>query len=139
MFYAIIDHQRDLSIAKSRLFDLLDIHGKRMQYTLTSCNGHTKTSGRSTIGLVVESVDGNTRHRLPTLIECDEIPDERGEMPVLEVAHHYLHLYDTEAAIPPMNNEAEILLLIGRHLIKSHHVLDQCVGPSHTPYAQSTI
>ena len=107
-----------------------------MEYTLTSCNGHTKTSGRRAIGLVVKSLDGNTQRRLPTLTECDEIPNERGEIPVPEVAHHYPHLYDIEAAIPPMNNEAEILLLIGRDLIESHHVLDQRLGPSRTPHAQ---
>ena len=107
-----------------------------MEYTLTSCNGHTKTSSRRAIGLVVESLDGHTQHRLPTLIECDEIPNKRGEIPVPEVAHHYPHLYDIETAIPPMNNEAEILLLIGRDLIESHHVLAQRLGPSRTPCAQ---
>lgn len=81
-------------------------------------------------------MDGNTLHKLPALIECDQIQNAREEIPVPEVARHHSHLQNIEAYIAPMDRKAEILLLIGRDLPQAHHVLDQRTGPGNSPYAQ---
>lgn len=38
--------------------------------------------------------------------------------------------------IPPIDDSANILLLIGRDLLRAHHILDQIRGTSSQPYAQ---
>ena len=85
---------------------------------------------------MVESFDGSTRHKLPALTECDQIPNTREEIPTLEVVHHYQHLQDIALHFRPVDDNAEIQLLIGRDLIEAHHVFDQRIGPEHTPFAQ---
>ena len=39
---------------------------------------------------------------------------------------------------PPIDPNAEILLLIGRDVPSAHHVKDQCIGSSDAPFAQRT-
>ena len=36
----------------------------------------------------------------------------------------------------PLDNRAQILLLIGRDLMEAHHVIDHRIGPKGSPYAQ---
>ncbi len=74
--------------------------------------------------------------RLPTVIECNQIPNERDEIPTPAVASHHSHLRDIAELIPPIDPGAEILLLIGRDLLAAHHVLDQRIGLMDAPYAQ---
>lgn len=38
--------------------------------------------------------------------------------------------------LSPPDCEAEILLLVGRDAIDAHHVLEQVLGPSNSPFAQ---
>ena len=71
--------------------------------------------------------EGTHTLRLPSLIECNEIPNNRSEIPSKTVAHAYLHLCDIEDSIPDLDETAKIELLIGRDLISEHHVLDQRV------------
>ena len=134
--YAIIDDQSNRSLAKTSLFNELEIHGEESQYTLASCSGQVTSAGRKAFGLMVESFDGSTRHKLPALIECDQIPNTREEIPTPEVVRHYQHLQDIALHFRPVDDNAEIQLLIGRDLIEAHHVFDQRTGPEHTPFAQ---
>jgi hypothetical protein len=50
-------------------------------YTLSTCSGIIATSGRRGRGFVVDSVHRDIHLSLPTLIECDHIPDNRDEIP----------------------------------------------------------
>lgn len=40
--------------------------------------------GRRASNFVVESIDGKTQISLPTLIECDMLPDDKSEIPSAE-------------------------------------------------------
>ncbi|XP_028254480.1 uncharacterized protein LOC114430714 [Parambassis ranga] len=73
---------------------------------------------------------------LPTLIECDAIPDDRREIPSPEVALHHPHLQQVANKIPPVDPDAPILLLLGRDILQAHKVREQINGPHNTPYAQ---
>ncbi|XP_062603957.1 uncharacterized protein LOC134265758 [Saccostrea cucullata] len=84
----------------------------------------------------VESLDGTAILQLPTLIECNEIPDNKNEIPTPEVARCYSHLQDIAELIPPVNDSAKTLLLLGRDIISVHHVQDQRIGNSSSPYGQ---
>lgn len=59
---------------------------------LSSCSGHISTIGRQTSGYVIESLDGSTNLPLSTLIECNQIPNMREEIPTPEVASYHEHL-----------------------------------------------
>jgi hypothetical protein len=84
----------------------------------------------------IESIDGSYSFCLPHILECDKISDIRNEIPTPDIASHCPHLQDIESFIPPLNPDADVMLLICRELIEAHHVLDQQIGPPNTPYAQ---
>lgn len=134
--YAIIDEQSNCTLARSELFDFFNIQSESEAYTLFSCSGQSTCSGRKVNGLVVESIDGSCRFNLPTVIECDEIPANRQEIATPEVADTYPHLQDIAIHMMPLDEDVNILLLIGRDLGDVHHVLEQRVGPPNTPHAQ---
>ena len=134
--YAIIDDQSNRSLAKTQLLDQLNVEGERIQYTLSSCSGNIVTSGRRANGFTVQSLDGSTSMELPTLVECNEIPNDRSEIPTPQVASNFPHLKDIANSLPPLDPDAEIQLLIGRDLVRAHHVLEQRIGPSDMPFAQ---
>ncbi len=83
---------------------------------------------------MLESLDGRTK--LPTLIECDMLPDYRTEIPSPEVARHYPHLRPVENQIPAVDPDAPVLLLLGRDILRVYKVREQIHGPNDAPYAQ---
>ena len=76
---------------------------------------------------------------LPVVTECDVIPDNRNEIPTPDITRHYPRLHNLESRIPPLNDDAQIVLLVGTDLLKAHHVLDQRTGSDSTPYAQELL
>ena len=134
--YAILDEQSNRSLAKPALFSKLNISSEEYEYTLKTCADTVVKSGRRAQGCVIESLDGSTRYQLPALIECPMIPDNRDEIPTPQVAMHHPHLHDIASQIPILDEEADVLLLIGRDLIDAHHVLEQKTGSPGSPFAQ---
>lgn len=114
--YCIIDDQSNRSPARSEFFDIFGEQGSEIQYTLSSCSGTHLTSGRQASNYTIESLDGQTVLHLPTLIECNEIPDNKDEIPTAEVAKCYSILQDVAHLIPPINFNAKTLLLLGRDI-----------------------
>ncbi len=73
---------------------------------------------------------------LPTLLECNQIPNIRTEIPTPEAAYHHAHLKCIADKIPPLDQDAEILLLLGRDILQVHKVREQISGPGDAPFAQ---
>lgn len=113
-----------------------NIQSESKSYSLFSCSGQSTCSGKRVNGLVVEALDESCQFNLPTVIECDEISENRGEIPTPEVTDKYLHLQDIAVQLMPLDSEINILLLIGRDLGDAHHVLEQRIGPPNAPNAQ---
>ena len=134
--YAVIDEQSNRSLAKTELFDTFGIEAGAAPCTLKTCSGVVEVSGRRASNLVVESIDGDTQIPLPTIIECDMMPDDRLEIPSPEIARHYPHLKAVVDKIPPIDPEAAILLLLGRDILRVHKVRKDYNGLNNTPYAQ---
>jgi len=134
--YIILDEQSNRSLARKELFNAFNIVCQPEKYTLMSCSGSTTMSGRRLTGLTIESLDGSIKMQLPTVIECNEIPNNRNEIPTPDVARYHSHLQNISHKIEPIDRETDILLLVGRDLLEAHHVLEQRIGPPHTPYAQ---
>ncbi|XP_026036546.1 uncharacterized protein LOC113029762 [Astatotilapia calliptera] len=134
--YAILDDQSNVSLARSPFFDMFNVHGEAFPYTMKTCSGTTNKTGRRAHGFVIEGVDGKVSIPLPTLTECNQIPDNRSEIPTPEAAAAHHHLAHIAAQIPPLDPEADILLLLGRDVIQAHKVRRQANGPNEAPYAQ---
>lgn len=118
------------------MFSLLGINSKDYEYTLNSCAGTFLTSGRKADYCVVESLDGTVRYSLPTIIECSDIPKNKNEICTPDIVRLHSHLYNVADKIPESDENAEILLFLGRDTIDAHHVLNQVIGPPGVPFAQ---
>ena len=134
--YAIIDDQSNRSLVRSQFFDVFSDQSPSAPYTLRICAGVKDASGRRASGYEVESSDGSVQITLPSLIECNNIPNNRDEIPTPEVAFHHPHLQPVAQHIPELDPQAEIMLLLGRDLIRVHKVRKQLNGPHNVPYAQ---
>ncbi|XP_062587040.1 uncharacterized protein LOC134248654 [Saccostrea cucullata] len=133
--YALIDDQSNCSLAKSELFEMLNINSETKDYQLQTCSGVKTMTSRIAKNLVVTSLDGRTKHLLPPIVECDHIPNNRDEIATPALARRFQHLSDIACHIPELDSKAKILLLIGRDLIVAHHVHDQRISHN-APYAQ---
>lgn len=132
----IIDDQSNRSLVRLDIFNLFDIKADRSPHSLRTCAGIVETAGRRVQGFNVESMNGQVILPLPTLIECDQIPDDRSEIPTPQVALGHSHLQAIASHIPELDLEAPILLLLGRDIIRIHKVRKQINGPHNAPYAQ---
>ena len=137
--YAIIDEQSNCSLARKELFDMFDLNTEQEHYSLTSCSGKVSMSGRRAQDFIVESLDKDHQINLPTLIECDSIPNNRHEIPTNTVTNAHSHLKCIAPMIPPLDEDAEILLLIGRDALTAHHILEQIEGQQDQPFAQKLM
>lgn len=134
--YVILDDQSNRSLVRSEFFELFNIKGQPFPYALKTCAGLVETSGRKAEGFQVESLDGQTSLLLPPLIECNDILIDRSEIPTPDAAHHHPHLRSVAAHIPELDPKAEILLLLGRDIVRVHKVRQQVSGPHNAPFAQ---
>ncbi|XP_056393184.1 uncharacterized protein LOC130285449 [Hyla sarda] len=134
--YAILDDQSNRSLARSTFFDIFKTQGPSTPYSLKTCAGTTSTMGRKATGYQIESLDGQTCLPLPTIIECNQIPDNRSEIPTREVASYHSHLKSMAHLIPELDHQAQIILLLGRDILQVHKVRRHINGPNNAPYAQ---
>ena len=54
--YIVVDNQSNRSLAKSELFNKLNVTGQTFKYTLQTCAGQKEVEGRRARGVVVESL-----------------------------------------------------------------------------------
>nr|XP_054596974.1 uncharacterized protein LOC129163443 [Nothobranchius furzeri] len=134
--YAMLDDQSNLSLARSEFFDMFKVNSSPIPYTLQTCAGVGLTAGRRALGYVIEPVDGAPAIPLPMLIECNMIPNKREEIPTPAAAQGHPHLERIAHKIPPIDDNAQILLLLGRDILQVHKVRSQINGPHNAPYAQ---
>lgn len=90
--YAMLDDQSNVSLARSEFFEMFQVHSTAAPYTLQTCSGIGLTAGRRASGYVIESIDGALAIPLPTLIECNMIPNKREEIPTAAAASGHRHL-----------------------------------------------
>lgn len=108
VLYCMIDDQSNRSLAVSKFFDAFGEHGKETEYVLSSCAGRFNVTGRRASGYVVESLDGSCALKLPNLIECNDIPNNREEIPSPAAARNFPHLKGIASSIPGLNEQADI-------------------------------
>ncbi|KAK3739372.1 hypothetical protein QZH41_004769 [Actinostola sp. cb2023] len=76
----------------------------------------------------------NPLDKLPT--KCDEIPNNREEIPTPDVARAHSHLQQIADEIPELDECADILLLVGRDIPPLHKVHESRNGPRDAPWGQ---
>lgn len=96
----------------------------------------SRLQGGKATNVIVESLDGKTKVTLPTLLECNYLPDDRSEIPTPECTQYFPHLQSVADKIPPLDDSAPILLLLGRDILSLHKVREQRNGPQNSLYAQ---
>ncbi|XP_055061241.2 uncharacterized protein [Misgurnus anguillicaudatus] len=117
--YAVMDEQSNRSLVRSQFFEMFHDQSPSASYTLRTCAGVKQSAGRRASGYEVESLDGAVRIPLPSLIECNDIPNNREEIPTPEVALHHVDLRS-----------------VAHLIIRVHKVRKQVNGPHNLPYAQ---
>lgn len=73
---------------------------------------------------------------MPSLLECNDIPTYRAEIPTSSAAVHHSHLRPVAAFIPELVSDAPIIILLGCDIIRVHKIRKQVTGPHDAPYAQ---
>lgn len=134
--YVMLDDQSNRSLARSEFFEIYGVNGPTFPYTLKTCSGVGEAAGRRANGFMVESADGALSLPLPTLIECNMIPNNRDEIPTPAAALCHPHLKAIAHKLPALDKNAEILLLLGRDMLRVHKVRRQISGPHDAAYAQ---
>lgn len=128
----ILDDQRNLSLARTEFFD----KSSAVTYTLKTYAGVVETAGRKAQGFTVESMDGTVKIPLPIVIEYNEIPNNRSEIPTPEAVYHHHHLRQIRDKIPALEPAVDVTLLLGRDIIRAHNGRERYNGPHDAPYAQ---
>ena len=103
---------------------------------MNTCSGRSNVVGRRAKDLVIEAFNGSTKIPLPVLLECNEIPDNRTEIPSPQVAVHHKHLRPLADQIPDVDPEVDIMLLLGRDVPQVHKIRESRNGPNNAPWAQ---
>ncbi|XP_061776027.1 uncharacterized protein LOC133568236 [Nerophis ophidion] len=134
--YVILDDQSNRSLARPELFKMFNVDSKPITYHLRTCSGLVEAHGREAEGFQIESLDGKVLISLPTLLECIEIPNNWNEIPTPTAVLHQPHLHHIAKHIPELDPGAQILLLLGRDVIRAHKVRQQVNGPHAAPFAQ---
>jgi hypothetical protein len=81
-------------------------------------------------------MDAHFCHKLPPIIECNDIPDNEMEIPTPDVVYAHSHLRHLAKELAPLRGDLSIQLLIGRDLVDVHQVQKQVIGPPSSPFAQ---
>lgn len=115
---------------------LFNLKSQLFPYRLKTCAGPLETSGRKAEGFQIESLDEKMVLSLPPLIECNEILNDRSEIPTPDAARCHPYLRKIAQYIPELDPNAEILILLGRDILRVHKVRQQVNGPHNAPFAQ---
>ncbi|XP_060793325.1 uncharacterized protein LOC132896484 [Neoarius graeffei] len=135
--YVILDDQSNVSLAKTEFFDTFHIEGPSLPYILTTCAGAANVTGRWANGYVVELLTGELSIPLPTLIECNNVPNSRAEIPTPEAAYHHSHMQRIADRIPALDDSAEIWLLLGPDILQVHKVVSNTMAHQANPLPRS--
>ena len=76
---------------------------------------------------------------MPTLTECDTIPQDKREIPTPSMAKRFPHLTAIASEIPPLDETAKVHLLIGRDAPELLKVRESRNGLRGAPWGQRLV
>ena len=107
-----------------------------VKYFLTTCSGRREEkSGRRISGVVLRSLTG-IMARLPQIVECANIPDDKREIATPEMARQFSHLKEIADEILPYDPKVSFEILIGRDAPELLKIRARTNGPKGAPWAQ---
>ena len=74
--YCTLDDHSNQSLVTSHFIDAFGDSGPETEYVLATCAGKSVSSRRLLSGYVVQSLDGSYTRTLPSLLECNEMPNK---------------------------------------------------------------
>ena len=134
--YATIDVASNRSFISPSLCDKLGVKGDQHPYTLFTCAGSSTAFGANVENICVESMDGSVCVKLPSLLECSTIVNDRGEIPDPSKFQYHTHLAHLAEIMPKIDPHAEMGLLIGRDKPQLQKVHETINGPPDGPWAE---
>ena len=107
-----------------------------MEISFSGCSGGKEEKpGRRVSGVVLRSMAGKTS-RLPHLVECPNIPQDKREIVTPEMARQFPQLKKIAEEIPPYDPKAKVEILIGRDTPELLKIRESKNGPKGAPWAQ---
>ncbi|XP_006817669.1 uncharacterized protein LOC102809487, partial [Saccoglossus kowalevskii] len=94
--------------------------------------------GRRGVDIIIESCDGQKRYPLPVVLENNDLPSDKGEIPTPDVCRAFDHLKPITNKIPEIREDIGIELLVGRNCPEILKVRENRNGPVGAPWAQRT-
>ena len=82
----------------------LNVDGPKEKYLLSTCSSSSKETkyGRRISGVLAKGLNERIVE-LPTMIECDHIPQDKSEIPTPDMTRPFPHLREISTGIPPRN------------------------------------
>lgn len=105
---------------------LLPMHVQDMHWTW-------RIVGRRAHGFIIKSSDKKLNLPLPTLLECNQVTNNHSEIPIPDAARY--HLKRMAEQIPSLNPNTNILVLLGRDILRVHKVSEQISAPGNAHFA----
>ncbi|XP_077863637.1 uncharacterized protein LOC144347855 [Saccoglossus kowalevskii] len=139
--YAVLDDQSNACMGTTSLFNSLGIHGPDLEYELSTCSTKGENrKGRRGVDIIIESCDGQKRYPLPVVLENNDLPSDKGEIPTPDVCRAFDHLKPITNKIPEIREDIDIgiELLVGRNCPEILKVRENRNGPVGAPWAQRT-
>ena len=134
--YAIVDEQSNSSFVTREVADDLGADGPLGKYFLSTCSDEKEEKyGRRVAGITVRSLSG-AEFVVPTLTECDTIPQDKREIPIPDMARSFPYVKAIVHEIPPLDETAKIHPLLGRNAPELLKVREFINGPKGAPWAQ---
>lgn len=81
VMYVTLDDQSNRLLARSDFSNAFNNQSHPSPFSLRTCAGQVDMSGRKAEGFKFESVNGKVFLDLPTLLECNQILENRSEIP----------------------------------------------------------
>ncbi|XP_077980384.1 uncharacterized protein LOC144435656 [Glandiceps talaboti] len=131
--YVVIDDQSNAWMGDTQLFDALKINGPKLEYELSTCSSKELKRGRRGNNLILEAMNGKKRFPLPIVLENDNIPSDKNEIPTPEVCKAFNHQKPIADKVPELREDIGIHLLIGRNCPEPLKVRETRNGPINSP------
>ena len=114
---------------------ILELMGPQINTSCPHAVEREEKYGQRVAGITAQSISG-AEFLLPTLTECDIIPQDKCEIPTPSMARKFPHLTAIAHEIPPLDETAKVHLLIGQDAPALLKVRESRNGPRGSPRGQ---
>ena len=134
--YTIIDAQSNASMITPDVANRLAPTRPNIKYFLTTCSvGREEKAGKRIFRVMLWSMT-SIMARLPQLVECTNIPEDKRKIAMPEMARQCSHLKEIAHEIPPYDPKANVEILTRREAPELLKITAGRNGPKGASWAQ---